>query len=65
MPNDARVFTGMCGAESGSIPVTAISPTILVNKVETQNEKRNLKIFYRFYRLRERNKDVEIIKLER
>ncbi len=34
--NDYRVFTGMCGAESGSIPVTAISPTILVNKVETQ-----------------------------
>lgn len=62
--NDARVFTGMCGAESGSIPVTAISPTILVNKVETQRKAKH-KIFYRFYRLRERNKDVEIIKLER
>ncbi len=34
--DDPTVFTGMCGAESGSIPVTAISPTILVNKVETQ-----------------------------
>ncbi len=32
----AEVFTGMCGAESGSIPVTAISPTILVNKIEVQ-----------------------------
>ena len=39
--NDARVFTGMCGAESGSIPVTAISPTILVNKVETQRKARS------------------------
>ncbi len=32
----AEVFTGMCGAESGSIPVTAISPYLLVNKVEVQ-----------------------------
>ena len=39
--NDARVFTGMCGAESGSIPVTAISPTILVNKVETQRKAKS------------------------
>ena len=31
-----EVFTGMCGAESGSIPVTAISPTILVNRIEVQ-----------------------------
>lgn len=39
--SDARVFTGMCGAESGSIPVTAISPTILVNKVETQRKAKS------------------------
>ena len=39
--NDARVFTGMCGAESGSIPVTAISPTILVNKMETQRKAKS------------------------
>ena len=39
--NDARVFPGMCGAESGSIPVTAISPTILVNKVETQRKAKS------------------------
>ena len=39
--NDARVFTGMCGAESGSIPVTAMSPTILVNKVETQRKAKS------------------------
>ena len=39
--NDARVFTGICGAESGSIPVTPISPTILVNKVETQRKAKS------------------------
>lgn len=37
----AQVFTGMCGAESGQIPVTAISPTILVNKVETQRKTKS------------------------
>ena len=31
-----EVFTGMCGAESGSIPVTAVSPCILVNRIEVQ-----------------------------
>ncbi len=38
---DSEVFTGMCGAESGSIPVTAISPTILVNKVEMQRKAKS------------------------
>ncbi len=33
---EPKVFTGMCGAESGWIPVTAISPSIMVKKVETQ-----------------------------
>lgn len=37
----AQVFTGMCGAESGQIPVTAISPTILVNKVEMQRKAKS------------------------
>ena len=37
----AQVFTGMCGAESGQIPVTAISPTILVNNVETQRKAKS------------------------
>lgn len=36
-----QVFTGMCGAESGRIPVTAIAPTILVNKVETQRKAKS------------------------
>lgn len=37
----SQVFTGMCGAESGSIPVTAISPMILVNKIETQRRPKS------------------------
>ena len=34
----------MCGAESGWVPVTACSPTIYVNKIETQrrNQSRNI-----------------------
>ncbi len=34
--DDPSVFIGMCGAESGWIPVTASSPTIFVGQVETQ-----------------------------
>lgn len=34
--NEPSVFTGVCGAESGWVPVTAISPTIFVNQIETQ-----------------------------
>ncbi|PKP36191.1 MAG: hypothetical protein CVT97_09480, partial [Bacteroidetes bacterium HGW-Bacteroidetes-14] len=33
-----EIFTGMCGSSSGNVPVTAISPTILVNKVELQKK---------------------------
>ncbi len=32
------VFTGFCGAESGNIPVTAISPSLFVKKIETQRK---------------------------
>ena len=34
--NCPSVFTGVCGAESGWVPVTAISPTIFVSQIETQ-----------------------------
>ena len=34
--NKPSVFTGVCGAESGWVPVTASSPTIFVSKIETQ-----------------------------
>jgi len=33
-----EVFTGFCGAESGNIPVTAISPSLYVRKIETQKK---------------------------
>lgn len=36
--NVPEIFTGSCGAESGSVPVTATSPTILVKKVEMQRK---------------------------
>ncbi|MGL5683088.1 MAG: TldD/PmbA family protein [Marinifilaceae bacterium] len=38
---DSQVFTGMCGAESGFVPVTAISPMILVQTVETQRSNKS------------------------
>ena len=36
--NMHEVFTGFCGAESGSIPVTAISPSLFVKRIETQKK---------------------------
>jgi predicted Zn-dependent protease len=33
------VFNGYCGAESGSIPVSAVSPAILVSEIETQKRQ--------------------------
>jgi len=33
-----EIFTGTCGASSGNVPVTAISPTIMVKKVELQKK---------------------------
>ncbi|MBV9085774.1 MAG: peptidase U62, partial [Acidobacteriaceae bacterium] len=37
--NHAEVFNGYCGAESGSVPVSAISPAILVSEIETQKKQ--------------------------
>jgi TldD protein len=34
-----EVFNGYCGAESGSVPVSAISPAILVSEIETQKKQ--------------------------
>jgi TldD protein len=36
--NKPDVFSGICGAESGNIPVTAISPALFVKKIETQRK---------------------------
>lgn len=37
--NTPAVFNGYCGAESGSIPVSAVSPAILVSEIETQKKQ--------------------------
>jgi len=33
-----EVFNGICGAESGSIPVSAVAPAILLSNLETQRQ---------------------------
>jgi TldD protein len=33
-----EVFSGICGAESGPVPVSTVSPALLVRKIETQNQ---------------------------
>ena len=30
------IFNGICGAESGQIPVSAVAPAMLVSEIETQ-----------------------------
>jgi TldD protein len=35
------VFTGFCGAESGYVPVSAISPSLFVRRIETQKKPRS------------------------
>lgn len=35
----SEVFNGYCGAESGSVPVSAVSPAILVSEIETQKKQ--------------------------
>ena len=36
--NNREIFTGFCGAESGSVPVTAIAPSLYVKRIETQKK---------------------------
>ncbi|HSU32937.1 MAG TPA: metallopeptidase TldD-related protein [Bryobacteraceae bacterium] len=35
----SEVFNGYCGAESGSVPVSAVSPAILVSEIEIQKKQ--------------------------
>jgi TldD protein len=39
--NRIEVFNGMCGAESGSVPVAAASPALLVSEVEVQKKSQS------------------------
>ncbi len=37
--NQASIFNGYCGAESGMVPVSAVSPAILVSEIEIQKKQ--------------------------
>jgi len=39
--DDAAVFNGTCGAESGWVPVSAVSPSILVEEIEIEKRERS------------------------
>ncbi len=39
--DDLGVFNGMCGAESGSVPVSASSPSLLVSTIEVQKKAKS------------------------
>ena len=36
------IFNGECGAESGTIPVSAIAPAMLVSEIETQRQRQGI-----------------------
>ncbi len=38
--DDAGVFNGTCGAESGLVPVSAISPSLLVSEIEVEKRQK-------------------------
>jgi TldD protein len=37
--DDPEVFNGFCGAESGSVPNSAVSPTLLIRQLEVQKKE--------------------------
>ena len=39
-----EVFNGFCGAESGYIPVSAISPSVLISQIEVQKRAKSSEI---------------------
>ena len=38
--DDPEAFNGICGAESGAVPVAAISPSILVQQIEVEKKRK-------------------------
>ena len=36
-----EVFNGACGAESGRVPVSGVSPSILVSEIEVQKKEKS------------------------
>lgn len=39
--DDIGIFNGVCGAESGGVPVSASSPTLLVSTIEVQKKQKS------------------------
>jgi TldD protein len=39
--DQAAVFNGICGAESGGVPVSASAPDILVSQIEVQKKSKS------------------------
>ena len=39
--DNVQVFNGFCGAESGSVPVSAVSPAILISEIEIQRKEQS------------------------
>jgi predicted Zn-dependent protease len=39
--DSAEVFNGICGAESGGVPVAAVSPSLFVSRVEVQKKSKS------------------------
>ena len=39
--NQVGVFNGICGAESGGVPVSAISPAVLISQIEVQKKEKS------------------------
>ena len=39
--DDAQIFHGWCGAESGMVPTSTVAPSILLRRVEVQRKPRS------------------------
>jgi predicted Zn-dependent protease len=39
--DDVGIFNGVCGAESGGVPVSASSPSLLVSTIEVQKKQKS------------------------
>ena len=39
--DDLGIFNGVCGAESGGVPVSASAPSILVSAIEVQKKQKS------------------------
>ena len=40
--DEIEVFNGTCGAESGGVPVSAVSPAVLVSQIEVQKKEKSI-----------------------